>query len=127
MDLEVIRTDDDPKKILYELSFDAEAGPANPDPLRKLRIRNTADNQATEVSFSGSGKPVTTFTSVPGSTRLVIEVVSPTEQKVHIPNDPRILMVRALNFRIERVRVKATPPAKPAQKAQAKVPALSRQ
>jgi hypothetical protein len=43
----------------------------------------------------------------------VIEVLSPTEQKVHIPNDPRNHMVRAANFKIKLIRGAAAPVAPP--------------
>ncbi|MFN0105245.1 MAG: hypothetical protein ACKV2U_24560 [Bryobacteraceae bacterium] len=121
MELEVVRLDKSTQKLVYELTFDAQAGPANPDPKRKIRIRNAADSRATEFSFTASGQPTAVFTAAPGSTRLIIEVLSPTEQKVKIPNDPRNHMVRASNFRVKTVRGETTP----AKKAPARVPALA--
>ncbi len=119
MELEIIRTDQSTEKFTYELTFDAQAGPANPDPKRKIRIR-TADGRATDLSFTGTGQPTAVFTAPPGSSRLQIEVLSPTEQTVHIPNDPRNHMLRAANFRVKLIRGPATKPAAPE-----KVPALA--
>lgn len=123
MELELIRTDSKSTNVLYELTFDAEAGPANSDPKRKIRVRNTSDNRATDFSFTGTGKPVITFTARPGSTRLIIEVLSPTEQKTHVPNDQRNLMVRVEHFSVKPVPEKIAP-GRPAKKAAEQVPAL---
>jgi hypothetical protein len=52
--------------------------------------------------------------------RLAIQVVSPTEQKVHIPNDPGNHMVRAANFKVKLIRENKTAAAP----EKARVPAL---
>jgi hypothetical protein len=118
MELEVNRGDASKQNFVYELEFDVQAGPANPDPKRKIRIRNLFDKRATEYEFIGTGKATAVFTAAPGVTRLAIEVVSPTEQKVHIPNDPRNHMVRASDFKVKLIRGNAAP-ATPAKKAPA--------
>ena len=123
MELEVIRTDQSARNLVFELSFGTDAGPANPDPKRKIRVRNLLDNRTTEYSFTGSGSPSVVFNAVPGSTRLAIEVVSPAEQTVLIPNDPRNHMVRAFDFKVKLVR-EDTPATLPVKKAPAKAPVL---
>jgi hypothetical protein len=103
MELEITRTDKLDQTSGYELTFDAEAGPANPDPHRKIRIHGSADKRVTDIAFDFKTKPVVFFTAAPGTTRLRIEVLSPTEQTVKLANDPRNHMVRASNFRVNLI------------------------
>jgi len=126
MEVEVSREDGSSKDFVYELSFDAQAGPANPDPKRKVRIRTATDKIGTEVSFSGEDHPKAIFTAQPGTTRVLIEVLSPTEQVVRVPNDPRIHMVRASNFKVKLIRGDVPTPAPPPKKT-SKQPVLAGQ
>lgn len=104
MEVVVTRRDQAKETLLYEISFDAIAGPANPDPKRRLLFEQLGSSNSKEFEFQHGDRAAFQFVAPAGDTRIRIKVLSPTEQKVHVPGDPRVHMVRVSDLRIRVVR-----------------------
>jgi hypothetical protein len=97
----------DSKERALRLTFRAEAGPANPIPARTVRVRNSERKFERVFSFTGVTFIDVVVPVVPGDNRYLLEVVSPTDQTVKIPGDPRKHMVRVSDLSVTNVRVVA--------------------
>ena len=113
MELQIQRTDADPLDHLYQLTFRAEPGFANPSPARTLRITHTETGTETILEVTGAGTFGLPLNLKPGLNHAVLEIVEDLPQIVKAPGDARIHMLRAEDFTLRFLRAKM--PEKPAR------------
>jgi hypothetical protein len=114
MELKINRSDADPADHLYQLSFRASAGFANPSPVRTLRLTHTETGTETILKVNGESSLDLSLNLKPGPNRLTLEIVEDLPHAVKVPGDPRVHMLRAEEFTLRFLRPNA--PDKPAAK-----------
>lgn len=100
MDLKIVWPEGQQGDARYELRFSAEAGPANPDRRRTIRILDLDAKTEEKVELSEPKKVAVGVKRRLGTTNLRVEVAFPAEQIAKIPSDPRNHMLRASEFEI---------------------------
>jgi len=114
MEIQIQRTDADPLDHIYQLTFRAEPGFANPSPTRTLRITHAETGTETILKVNGAGSLGLSLNLKPGLNRVALEIVEDLPQIVKAPGDPRVHMLRAEEFTLRFLR--ANTPDKPAEK-----------
>jgi hypothetical protein len=104
MDLEIHRVDSDPIDHIYKLAFRAEAGFANPDLHRTLRLTHAETGTETILQVRLIGVPSATLNLKPGLNHIKLEIVGDLPQLVHAPGDPRVHMLRLMEFNLQFLR-----------------------
>jgi hypothetical protein len=107
--LQVPLSPDSPDRA-FRLKLRAEAGPANPNPARKIRLRRVGQKFERVYSFNGVTLVDVVIPVTPGENTYLLEALEPTVQTVKIPGDARNHMVRVSDISIARVKVMPTAP-----------------
>ena len=115
MELHIQRTDADPEEHLYQITFRAEPGFANPSPVRTLRMTHTETGAETVLKVNGVSSLSLSLNLRPGLNHVSMEIVEDLPQTVKAPGDPRVHMLRAEDFALRFLRVN-TPEKPPAKK-----------
>jgi hypothetical protein len=96
---EVVALSKLPEVGLYQIEFDATAGPANPEPRRTLAW-TAEDGDVQTASFAGRQTVRFQIRTKPGRNLYRLNIIYPTEQTIQLPFDYRSLMVRIENVGI---------------------------
>lgn len=116
IDIELTRTDADPGDYLYQLSFLAESGFANPNPLRTLRLIHKETGTETILKVTGRAMQSLSLNLKPGENHVSLEIVEDLPQTVKAPGDPRVHMLRVEDFGLRPIRPNAGDAAEKAGK-----------
>jgi hypothetical protein len=111
MTIEIARSDNSTKTHHFNLSFNAEAGPANPSKARKLRIAGRT------FDINGAGRIRAEIPAPPGVSQWKLQLVDPPPQTNRIAGDPRNHMLRVERFDITFLREAGAPSIQPLPKA----------
>ena len=104
MELQLQRTDADPLDHLYQLTFRAEPGLANPNPTRTLRMTHSETHAETILTVTGASSPSLSLNLKHGLNHIELEIVEDLPQLVRAPGDDRVHMLRVEDFNLRFLR-----------------------
>ena len=104
MEFQFQRTDDTSTNQIYQLTFRAEAGFANPNPERTIRLTHLETGTETILKLAGAATLSATLNLKPGTNTVKLAIVGDLPQIVKAPGDLRIHMLRVEEFRLRYLR-----------------------
>jgi len=121
-DMEVLvdRTDGRPEDHVYSLTFRAQPGFANPNPVRNVRVTHAETGTETNLKVVNAGTQAIMVNLKAGANRFKLEIVDNLPQLLKSPGDPRIHMLRVEDFNLRYLGTKMPEPAAPPKPAAAK-------